>query len=189
MIRHRTPRLPLFVLTAFTLAFAHTGCSDDNTAAPTDKLCPGQSGLGARITGTPMTIDMCVSNDLVTTLLDTINSRYWLRATYAPDTTTYEIKISFDIHTNLPTQLDVTPDSLVALGNPNGALFYYREASPGGKQLVPSAVSGTFTLTFSETDVAVGTFSDLVIGLQDASSGQGEGSREIPRGFFVVSPD
>ena len=173
---------------ALGLMLFPAGCADDNTAQPVDKLCDGASGFGARISGTTTPVDMCVPDDQVTTTLSQAEDRYWVESVFMTDSVDVEIDISFSVHSNLPLQLNMHSDTTTALADPNGVLFRYLESEPGGRAFTPTRVIGVFRLTFSDAKVAVATFKDVVIDVEE-SPGGAAGSRTISEGFVAVTPD
>ena len=184
----RSTRRPLRLAAAALLCLSGLtgGCSED-TVEPVDKLCRTGAGLGARISGTPNPVDMCVPNDQATTLFgDVVPDRYELHATFTVDSITIEIDVSFQSRSDLPRVLVLTTDS--NLPGPDDVWFFYRETKPGVYDYTSASVAGGFTLTFSDPTVAVATFSSLQIDLEDAG-GTPTGTRVISEGFISVTPD
>jgi hypothetical protein len=166
------------------------GCSDEEALTDPNKLCARGAGIAARISGTPHPIEMCVDND-ETSAVYTLppDDRYALRATSVSDSIEVTIEIGFRVYPDQPRNLTITTNATQAFVDPNGAWFFYRETKPGAYDYSASSVSGVFTLTFTDRTVAVGTFSDLKIELEETSGGAPAGSRVISEGFFAVTPD
>jgi hypothetical protein len=166
------------------------GCSDEGAITDPDKLCARGAGVAARIAGTPQPVDVCVPNDQTsTTYAAPPANRYDLAATTTEGGVQFSIDISFQVHRNQPQELNITSEAPRAFSDPDGAWFFYREVQPGVYDYSASSVTGVFTLTISDESVAVGTFTDVQIELEDTADGTPVGSRLISEGFFSVTPD
>jgi hypothetical protein len=164
------------------------GCSSDDNPTDADKLCRGESGVGARISGTPSPVDICVPDDQTSTSYGQSEpGRYDLFSSFTTDGVTFEIEMSFLARSNLPAVLSATEDQGVALANPDLVWFFYTESKPNEYEYTSKTVIGSVTLTFSDETVAAGTFDGLAIELQQG--GNDAGSRVISEGFFSVVPD
>jgi hypothetical protein len=166
------------------------GCSDDSDGVnPEDRLCRGQSGFAALISGGSKTVEMCVSDQ--TTVADYYtdgnNAHYDIRATFASDSLTIEIQLSFFVQQSVPTTLTPNANEAQAKSNPGEVWFFYHETKLGTYDYVASSVSGFFTVTFNDPSIAVATFSGLQLELDDTSSGDPAGSRNISEGYVSVT--
>ena len=181
-------RLLMTITAVLVLICSQTSCSNNSDIVPpNDKLCRAGAGLGARVSGTPAPIDICVSDDDVSTTLEpSPENRYRLRSTFSADSLTFEIEISFTIHFNLPQPLNISSDSVLAMADLDGAWFFYREAVGGSYSYVSKTTTGSFVLTFADETVAVGTLEGLTIDLEDETTGAPAGTRTISEGFFNV---
>lgn len=175
------------------------GCSEkDSPTEATDNLCPGQDGVGVRVTGRAKRVDICVLDDVVVGSVDsgvwtvfTTQGRYDVSARMvASDGTTFEIQMLFPHKTDLPKKLNLTGNQAQAIDDPDGAWIYYREIPDGGDAVESVSVSGgTFTLSFSDQSVTTGTFADIGLALENTGTGEPAGSRTITEGFFSISTD
>ncbi|UCH84737.1 MAG: hypothetical protein JSW50_03305 [Candidatus Latescibacterota bacterium] len=173
-----------------------SGCSeDDNGVNPNDRLCGGQSGLAARITGTPEPLEMCVSNqdtrvDYTPPGGSVSAGLYETTSTYTSGDLTIEISTLFYAHATPPQTLNVTGNRAEAEFDPDGFWVYYREIKDGGYDVTSTTVTGTATLTYNDQTVAVVTFSNLEIMLVDtATQSTAAGERRIPEGYLNVTVD
>lgn len=180
-------------LSAAILLTMSFGCGNDAADVdPEDRLCRGNSGFAARITGTFEPVEMCVSdeNTLTTFIPESqgIGSRYITLAAYSTDSLQIEIEISFFVHSTTPIVLQPTSNRSLADAEPGAALFVYRETKTGDYQYESGAVSGGFTLTLSDENVAAATFSSLQIELDDVASGdESVATRAISEGYLLVT--
>lgn len=188
----RRPRTHVEILRLLGLflfvIMAPAGCGDDPVDGAPDKLCREGAGFGARIAGSPRSLDMCVSNDVTSTRFgDTTPGRYDVAASTTADSVTIEIQVSFFAQRQLPASLVFTSNP--GLGNFDRVWLSYREFKPGAYDYASTIVTGEFTLTFSDASIAVATFRSVRILLADASTGAEAGSRVISEGFISVTPD
>jgi hypothetical protein len=166
------------------------GCSKDAAITDPNKLCAYGAGVGARISGAPNPVELCVPNDETTaTYTDPPDDRYDLTATGVIDTIEVTIEISFRLQNNQILNLRITSDRADAFADPSVAWFSYREVKPGVYDYSTRSVSGDFRLTVSDSHVATGTFTNLTIELEETTSGIAAGTRMISEGFFSVTPD
>jgi len=173
-----------------------SGCSDDDTSVdPGERLCGGQSGFAAAITGTPEPVDMCVSNENTIVIYTPPGAGipaglYETTSTWRSGDITIEISTLFYQHATTPQALNVTGIRADAELDPDGIWFYYREIKAGDYDVTSTVISGTAMLTFNDPTVAVVTFSNLDISLTDtATSSADAGSRRIPEGYINVTVD
>lgn len=181
------------------LAFFQPGCSDEsNPTEAAERLCGGEAGLAARVTGKAAPVEFCVQDDRVVESIErgvltvfTIQNRYSITASMTgPDGTLYEIQMVFPHKTDLPKVLNLTGNQAQAEGDPDGVWFYYQEIPPAGDAVESSAVTGgTFTLSYSDTETAAGTFAGVALEIQTQNTNTPAGTRNIPEGFFSISTD
>jgi len=182
-----------YLATAITSAILIStgGCSSRDIVDP-NKLCRMGAGLAARITGAPQPIEICVANSETDAQFIAVPTpHYEVSGVFTTsDSTTISLVVIFAVHPNIPVELDITSDLAAAMANPDGVFFGYRETAPPAQDTVSTAVTGRFTLTFSDDSIAVATFDGLTITLEDAASpGTIVGTRTISEGFLNVSAD
>ncbi len=168
------------------------GCSDDSDGVnPEDRLCRGESGLAALITGGAKEVEMCVSDQATVAdyYTDGDNAHYDIRATFASDSLTIEIQLSFFVQQTVPATLAPNTNEIQAKSNPGEVWFFYRERKLNTYDYVASSVTGAFIVTYNDPSVAVATFSGLHLDLDDASSGDPAGSRDISEGYVSVTAE
>jgi hypothetical protein len=168
------------------------GCSDDsNGVNPEDRLCGGKSGFAASIVGGATPVDMCVSDQATFAdyYTDGENAHYDIRATFTSDSLTIEIQLSFFVQQTVPATLAPNTNETQAKSNPGEVWFFYRERKLNTYDYVASSVTGAFTVTYNDPSVAVATFSGLHLDLDDTSSGDPAGSRDISEGYVSVNAD
>jgi len=177
------------VLALLILLVTVNGCSEDTTTSP-ENLCAREGvGVAAKISGTPVPIDLCVANDsMSTTFTAAPDNRYELTATAVSDGIQITVEISFYLQANQPQELMITSDATAAAGDETKALFLYREIKTGDYDYSARSVTGVFQLSVGDQNVASGTFSNLQIELDDTVGGTPSGSRTMS-GFFAVTPD
>jgi len=166
------------------------GCSDDDDGVnPEDRLCRGESGFAALIAGGAKPVEMCVSDQATVAnyYTDGDNAHYDIRATFASDSLTIEIQLSFFVQQSVPATLTPNTNEIQAKSNPGEVWFFYHETKLGTYDYVASSVTGAFTVTFNDPSVAVATFSGLQLELNDTSSGDPAGSRDISEGYVSVT--
>ena len=71
--------------------------------------------------------------------------------------------------------------------DPGAAWFFYRETKLGTHAYVAATVTGMFTVPFNDPSVAAATLSSLQLELNDTSSGDPAGSRDISEGYVSVT--
>ncbi len=185
--------LKAFLLHIIAISLVLTfGCGNDSDVVdPSEKLCRGNSGFAARISGTPEPIEMCVSDEQTLTTYvpgsGNLGPRYVSIAAFLVDSLQIEIEISFFVHSATPVSLEPTSNRALAESNPGTVLFVYREAKLGDYEYEPGTVSGVFTLTLSDESLATATFSDLTIELNDAANGTAVATRVISEGYLLIS--
>ena len=168
------------------------GCGDGSDPIdPADKLCRGESGFAAQITGTPAPVEMCVSdeNTFTTYIRSAGGDKYNSIATYEIDGLIIEIEMGFFVQDQTPTTLIGTSNRAQAESDPGSLLFIYHESKPGTYDYESVTVDGVFTVAFSDASVAVVTFGGLKIDLEDLSNNDPAGSRAISEGYLSVTPD
>ena len=164
------------------------GCSGSDPTDAGEKLCREGAGVAAQISGTPDPIEMCVPNDQTTTTYEAREpTRYEISATFQTDSLTILLEVSFLTHTSLPQSLFVSGTPAALCVDPANACIYYREVKTDTYDFASTTVTGLFTLTFADENIAVATFHDLLIDLEDPS-GTPAGTRLISEGFVNVTP-
>jgi hypothetical protein len=186
-------------LFAGLLLWLCVACGDEsNPTEAEDNLCAGESGFGARVMGRASRVDVCVPDDNVVDNVEkgvvtffTVENRYNVTAeTTARDGTIYQIQMNFPHKPNFPAALNLTGNQAQAKNDPDGVWFYYREIPSEGDAVESVAITGgSFTLSFSDTDVAAGTFQGVGLEIQIQGTHDPAGSRSIPEGFFSISTD
>ncbi|UCG52457.1 MAG: hypothetical protein JSW58_02590 [Candidatus Latescibacterota bacterium] len=169
-------------------------CSDETDIIdPSEKLCRGASGLGARISG-PEPIEMCVSDQETSTEYVPPGhglpvSHYETVSVYSAGGLTIEIQTQFFEQDIWPRTLNITGNLAEAEADPDAAWFFYRETKEGEYEYTSATVTGAFTLTFNDQFVAVATFSNLEILLEDTATQTDAGMRRISEGYISVNVD
>jgi hypothetical protein len=132
---------------------------------------------------------MCVSNEntLTSYIPGAQGDRYNSISSIEIDGTIIEIEIAFYVQPSVPASLFGTSNRAQAESDPGSLLFVYREMKPGEYEYESVAVTGIFTVTFSDASVAVVTFGGLEIDLDDVSTGSPAGSRVISEGYLSVT--
>ncbi len=185
-------------LGAFALPFfiALSSCSKDDPVTSERSLCQGKSGLAARITGTGTPISLCIPNDSIVnnvehgvrTTFDNSENWYLIEATAVMDTITFEFGIAFYRHSSPPVSLAITGNMAEALASPETAWFFYKETKTGEGAYQSFSASGELRVTFNDEKITVGTFSGVLLNLEDEAENP-VGQRTIGYGFFNVSID
>jgi len=168
------------------------GCSDDDDGVnPEDRLCGGKSGFAALISGDAKPVEMCVSDQttIANYYTDGDNAHYDIRATFTSDSLTIEIQLSFFVQESPPTTLTPNTNESQAKSDPGAVWFFYHESKLGTYDYVASSVTGAFTVTYNDPSIAVATFSSLQLELDDTSSGDPAGSRDISEGYVSVTAE
>jgi hypothetical protein len=166
------------------------GCSDDSgTVNAKDRLCGGQSGFAARITGMSPAVDMCVSDQatIADFVADPGGDKYHITAIFTSDSLTVEVQFSFFVQPSFPTSLTLTTNQAQADSDPGSAWIFYRETKLDTYDYVASSASGSLTVTFNDPSVVVATFSGMGLELDDSSSGDPAGSRTVSEGYVSVT--
>ena len=189
-MKHVLEQVPL-LLVVVSMVFV-LGCSDDSKGVdPSDRLCRGESGFAAAITGGPTPVEMCVSDQATVAnyvpFQDT--ARYEIRAVFVSDSLTIEVELSFFVQPTPPTTLTLTTNQAQAESDPGAVWIFYRETKLGTYDYVAATVTGVFTVTFNDPSVAVGTFAGVEMALDDVVSGDPVGSRSINEGYVSVTAE
>ncbi len=168
-----------------------SGCGDDSKGVnPGVKLCRNDHGFAARITGMAEPLDMCVSDEA--TIADYVpagigDARYEITAIFTSGDLTIEVLVNFFVQSTYPITLALTANRAQADSDHGAVWFYYHETKLGTYDYVPTSVTGIFTLTFNSPTLAVATFSGLEVQLEDGSSGDPVGVRNISEGYVSVT--
>ncbi len=168
------------------------GCGNgDDPTDPADRLCRGESGFAAQISGTPEPVEMCVSNENTVTVYipQGGGDRYSSIATYEIGGMIYEVEMGFFVQNQTPATLFGTSNRALAESDPGSILFIYREINPGNYSYESVACSGAFTVTFNDPSVAVVTFGTVELDLEDLATSSAAGSRAISEGYLSVTPN
>lgn len=191
LVAKRNLTVPRYLITVACLfvLLVGAGCSSEDIVDP-NKLCKEGAGIAARIDGTSETVDMCVPNDQTTATYDTAPAaHYEISAAYTSGPLTIAIATEFFVHPPGPVKLTPTSDIALARADPGFVYFSYQETQ-GVQEYSSIDVAGSFTLTFSDASIAVASFSDLTITLEDtASPGAAVATRKISEGFVSVLAD
>lgn len=180
-------RLWTAIVVAAVLVASGCGGDDSQTVDPSQRLCQGEAGVGARIGGAPAPMDFCAPNNAVSAELGALQpGRYDVIASFTEGGLTVELEISFYAESGLPKVLNFTPDP--SLGNPGDVWLFYRESQPQQPDLSSLSVSGIFTLTFADASVVAATFNSVTIQLE-TDTGQRAGTRTISEGFLNLTID
>jgi hypothetical protein len=177
-------------LLATALLLAISACTEEFDPTGTgERLCSEGAGIAARITGGAEPVEFCVLNDSTTTTYNAREpQRYELSATYHTDgDVIITLEVSFLLRAQLPATMNILGFPAGACSEGPAACFYYREEQPGVYEYTSSTVDGVFTLTIADPSVAVGTFANVLISLED-ESGNDMGTRMIEEGFINVTP-
>ena len=188
---HRHLKQILLHVVVFSAVWA-LGCGDSSDPTdPADKLCRGESGFAAQITGTPAPVEMCVSdeNTFTTYIPSSGGDKYNSIATYEIDGLIIEVEMSFFVQDQTPVTLIGTSNRAQAESDPGSLLFVYHESKPGTYDYESVTANGVFTVAFSDMSVAVVTFGGLKVDLEDVSTNDPAGSRAISEGYLSVTPD
>ena len=177
------------ILASGLVAVCVAACGNNPSNEVADGPCPGESGFGARIEGSEGPIDVCVTDDSVTTVF---TERGWYDVTARmteSEGTVYEFYLLFPHHATA-RKLNLTGNLAEAIGDANGAWFHFVEIPPGGPALESTAVTaGTFRLGYSDTEVVAGSFEDIVLEMSVSGLDSVAGARRLPLGFLSVLTD
>jgi hypothetical protein len=168
------------------------GCSsEDKGVNPSERLCGGKSGFAADITGGEKPVEMCVSDKETVARVVQLgeNAHYEIRAVFTSDSLTVEVQIAFFVQPTFPVTLTLTTNEAEANSDPSTAWFFYHETKLGTYDYVAATVTGIFTVTFNDPTIAVATFSGVQLELDDTSSGDPAGTRDISEGYVSVSAE
>ena len=168
------------------------GCgSGDDSVDPADRLCQGESGFAAMISGSSKSVEMCVSNENTFTVYIPHDSgdRYSAVAAFEIDGVVIEIEMGFFVQNQIPAILSGTSNRAQAETDPGSMLFVYRETNPGNYVYESVTCSGAFTVTFNDASVAVVTFGTVDVDLEDLATNNPAGSRAISEGYLSVTPN
>ncbi len=172
------------------------GCGERTPVTSGRSLCQGKSGLAASITGITPTVSLCIPNDSIVgdtefgveTTYSKQNNWYLISASSAFDSVTYEFRIGFHGQSVAPVALRITGDEAEALFFPEAAWFSYSEIRGSNLIYLSNSASGECKVTFNDSKIAVGTFSNILVELSDPEDNP-VGQRTLQKGFFNVSVD
>ncbi len=166
------------------------GCSDDSGGVnPKDRLCGGQSGFAARITGMSSAVDMCVSDQATVAdfISDAGGDKYHITALFTSDSLSIEVQFTFFVQPSFPTSLTLTTNQAQADSDPGAAWVFYRETKLNTYDYVAASASGSLTVTFNDASVVVATFSGMGLELDDSVSGDPAGARTVSEGYVSAT--
>jgi hypothetical protein len=192
----KTPAQYTFIMTLSLVLLLALGCSKNSPLETYNAPCDTDSGLYAHITGSATPVDMCVPDNEIVGQTDIgVNAvyspqseRYLITALFSKDGVTHEIDISFKIHSEKVT-LVVTADEAQAQMDSGSVAFFYQITDASNKTYWSTAASGTFDLSYSDDQIAVGTFKNIELYLTDDASKSPSVVRYITEGYINVSAD
>ena len=184
----------LLIPVTIALAVLLPSCGEESANAPENNLCPGATGMGVRITGRAVPVDMCVPDDRVQGNVETgvqaiytVENRYHITAHFTQGDTEFELRLIFGHQQGLPTR--VTSNFADAEQNSDAAWLYYKEIPGAGDTIESVSVSGTINVSFCDDQITVGSLAGVNIGMEKVSDQTAAGQRAIPTGFFSLSVD
>lgn len=166
-------------------------CGDkDRSVNPATRLCGGESGFAARVEGRSNPVDVCTSND-DTFMAFSVGGNYVIQATMSMGGTLFQFDLEVPHHSDFPVVLTFNANQAAAAADDYAVWMYYQEIPESGEDLESYEItSGTFTLTFSDTEVLAATFDNVAMKIrtQDATP-EDRGTRLISEGFISLSVD
>lgn len=192
----KTPAQYTFIIILLLVLLFALGCSKNSPLETYNAPCETDSGLYAHITGSATPVDMCVPDNEIVGQTDIgVNAvyspqseRYLITALFSKDGVTHEIDISFKIHSE-QVMLDVTADEGQAQTDAGSVGFFYQITDTSNKTYWSAAASGTFHLSYSDDQIAVGTFENIDLYLTDDASTPPSVVRRITEGYINISAD
>ena len=155
---------------------------------PEDRLCGGEAGFAARVTGRSSDVDMCIHDDDVASVLTIAPDRYNVTARLTADGDVFEVQIIMNYRDDFPVTLTPTANLAELDTNPDAVYVYFIESPSEGATIESIAVtSGSFLLSFSGGDVIAGTFSRVAMDMQTQGTSEAAGQRMLSEGFFSLS--
>jgi len=166
------------------------GCGkEEDPVNPSNRLCQGEAGFGARVVGRAEPVDVCLDDADVTTLYTVVPGRYYVTARSTQGGTTFELQMTFNesgtqaslTPTGVPSDVDTQPDAV---------WIYYAEIPAQGSAIESDAVTGgVFTLGFGDDTAVAGQFSSITLDMIDRATSLKVGERIISEGFFSLLTD
>jgi hypothetical protein len=184
---------PAFTNYGRLLALALVGmlffaCSDDENPTDGDQLCGGESGVGMQVEGRAQPVEVCVSDAAVDALL-TASQRYDVTAqVILDDDSTVQLRMVFTQQPDQGVTLRLVNSVTEAISDPTTVYVFYEEIPGGGVPIQSTLINGgTFTLSFSDDQVAVGTMENIRLDMNNVQTGDPAGERQIVEGYFSVT--
>lgn len=187
----KNPRFAAAFLAAALLVAGVTSCGKkDNPVDPRDRVCGGESGFGARVTGRASPVDVCVSDDAANVILTTGNE-YSIHAVMNTGDDFFQFDLLVARRDDTPTLLTLHDTEAAAAADDFGVWIYYQEAPTGGEAIESYEITdGDFTLSFSADDVLTATFNNITFKMRtQTSTPEDRGTRVIEKGFLSLSVD
>jgi len=182
----RSLRLPRLLAAFLLLLIVSCGGKDDGVQ-PTDRLCNGEAGLGARIEGRSSPVDVCL-NDADVSVLLTSSNRYDIAGQAKLPGVTVQIRMVFSVRPDAPVSLSPVSTLDEAIADANAVWIWYEEIPDRGDAIESSAVAGgSFRLTFSDDRILAGTIKDVTFTMRNVTNGDAAGTRLLREGFFSLS--
>ena len=180
--------LRLLPLPAVFLLFLAVSCGgNDDGVQPTDRLCNGEAGLGARIEGRSSPVDLCLNDADVSVLLTSAN-RYDIAGQARLPGVTLQIRMVFALRADAPVSLSPVSTLDQAIADADAVWIRYVEIPDRGDAIESSAVAGgSFRLTFSDDKILAGTLENITFTMRNVTSGDEVGTRRVSEGFFSLS--
>jgi hypothetical protein len=178
----------LAVVGTLWLAIGLSSCgTKEGPVDPSKRLCGGASDVGLLVQGGAGPEELCASSDSVSAILTT-GPTYDVIVTFASAGTRYRLQMVMRQRNDWPVKLTVTSDPAEVSTNPDAVWIYYEEMPAGGPALESYVASGgSFTLSFSDADVAAGTLSGVSLILRQTDTSTDAGTRLVAEGFFTFA--
>lgn len=173
------------------LALLLVSCGDnDDPVNPGDRLCGGESGFATRVEGRSSPVEVC-SSDNSTFVAYSTGNRYAIQATTTLNSTLFQFDLEVPHRTDFPVVLTPTHDQAVAASDDFLVWLYYQEVPQSGEELESYEITGgSFTLSFSDTNVLTATFENITMKIRTQSTPpEDRGTRLLKEGFISLSVD
>lgn len=182
-------RAPLAATLAALLLIAPSCGDDGNPVDPDDRLCGGEAGFAALVAGRASPLELCTSNDDAITTFSGATGNYSIQATMQAGGDLFQFDLEVPHHDDLSVVLTLTGDPAAAGSDRFAVWIYYQELPDGGEDLESYQIDGgTFTLSYSDTNVLTATFEDVILKMRtQESTPEDRGSRVVERGFISLS--
>lgn len=154
---------------------------------PNNRLCGGETGLALNVLGRSAPVEVCVADKDVDARFSSLNE-YSVQGHMVAGNDIYDVTMLFRHHDNFPVDLFATGDLATYESDPSAVWIYYEEVPNGGEAIESTVVTGgTFTLSFSGGDIAVGTLAGVKLTMRNRTDMGPAGTREFSEGFFSLS--